>query len=97
MVSARVPVEIVEQVDAWAASNAVTRSTAIGRLVELGLTVKQPRKATVKSGARAAELAAKVIDSRADSAASPIERDERKRRLLKGPSAFREIRKDRQK
>jgi predicted nucleic acid-binding Zn ribbon protein len=63
----------------------------------LGLTVRQSRKTTTKASARAAELAAKVIDSREDSEASPVERDDRKRRLLKGPSAFREMRKDRQK
>jgi hypothetical protein len=95
----RLPAELRGAVVKWAEKQPGTPkfSEAIRRLVELGLTVKQLRKPTPKASARAAELAAKVIDSRADTAASPTERDERKRRLLKGPLVFREMRRDRQK
>ncbi len=93
----RLSADVTAAVDTWAGRHEISRSEAIRQLVELGLTVRQSRKTTTKASARAAELAAKVIDSREDSAASPVERDDRKRRLLKGPSAFRELRKDRAK
>ena len=37
LVSARLPQELIEQVEAWAAANSASRSEAIRRLVELGL------------------------------------------------------------
>lgn len=48
-----------------------------------------------QSAARAAELAAKVIDKRIDPAAAPGDREVRKRKLIQGPSPFRDTRKDR--
>lgn len=42
LVSARIHQEIVDRVDAWAETESITRSSAIARLVELGLTVKSP-------------------------------------------------------
>jgi hypothetical protein len=99
MIGLRAPPELRGAIVKWAENqpDMPKLSEAIRRLVELGLTAKRPRKPTAKAGARAAELAAAVIDSRADAAASPDERDERKRRLLKGPLAFREMRKDKPK
>ena len=47
------------------------------------------------AGARAAELASEVVEKHIDPAAAPEERAVRKRRLIKGPSAFRDSRKDR--
>jgi hypothetical protein len=92
-------------VDKWAAQQDDTppRSEAIRRLVELGLTVRsaraRPPKATLappQTGrlARARELAAEAIDKMGDPAASIDERDERRRRLTKGPPEFREARVD---
>ena len=49
---------------------------------------------SAKSAQRAAELASKVIDERIEADAPSEEREARKRRLLKGPSAFRDVRKD---
>ena len=74
-----------------------TLSEAIRRLVEIGLvTSKAPGRPTVAKGAaRAAELAASVIEKHIDASAPAEEREARKRRLLKGPSAFREVRVDR--
>ena len=43
----------------------------------------------------AAEMAGKVIDQNTDPSASTDEQASRKRRLLKGPKEFREIRRDR--
>jgi metal-responsive CopG/Arc/MetJ family transcriptional regulator len=40
MYGARLSDELVEQIDAWAKANEVSRSEAIRRLVELGLKAK---------------------------------------------------------
>ena len=75
-----------------------TLSEAIRRLVEIGLAAKlasRPKAAT--GAARAAELAANVIEKHIDPSAPAEERESRKRRLLKGPSAFRDVRVDRAK
>ena len=82
--------------DAWVAKqkDEPTRAEAIRRLVELGLTVKT---AAATRAARAVELAAKAIDKMADPTAHPEERDQRRRRLTKGPEEFREVRVDRPK
>src|SRR3981189_1674853 len=83
--------------DAWISKQKepeLTRPEAIRRLVELGLTVKSAARPTAKAAARAAELAAGAIDKRADTSAPSAERESRKNRLLKGPSVFRDVRKD---
>jgi hypothetical protein len=76
-----------------------TLSEAIRRLVELGLSKPsdEPRvlSTSKQSAARAAELAAKAIDKRSDPAVPPAEREVRKRKLIQGPSPFRETRRDR--
>ena len=71
-------------------------SEAIRRLVELGLTVRTPARPVSKPGrrSRAQELAAKAIEKIIDPAAPPEERAQRRRRLTKGPSEFREDRLD---
>jgi hypothetical protein len=100
-VTARMPPELIQKVETWAAANEAGRSEAIRRLVEIGLSkspeIKKPRVlSTSKQGAaRAAELATSAIDKRADAGASAEDRAVRKRRLVEGPSAFRSTRKDR--
>jgi hypothetical protein len=70
-------------------------SEAIRRLVELGLTVKPKSAATEPlRAARASELAAKVIDGLTPGGADVDEKACHKRRLLKGPGEFREVRID---
>jgi hypothetical protein len=92
-------------VDKWAAQqqDKPPRSEAIRRLAELGLTVPgdraplpKARPAPLNTGrlARARELAAEAIDKMGDQAASIDERDERRRRLTKGPPEFRDHRVD---
>ena len=102
MVSSRIPVEIVAAVDQWAAKNETTRSDAIKRLVEIGLTVKaksrpksedRPRGEDQKRRAR--EMAGSAIDKMADASASPDDRASRKGRLIKGPEEFQKVRRDR--
>jgi hypothetical protein len=87
--------------DKWALKQGdqPTRPEAIRRLIELGLKADTPAKAarSTPNKLRAAELAAKAIDNMHDPAASTAERDERRRRLTKGPPEFREVRVDRPK
>jgi hypothetical protein len=96
LVSARLPQPLVDQVEGWSASNSVTRSEAIRRLVELGLKVKSPARPVSTPGRRlrAQELATKAIEKIIDPSAPPEERADRRRRLTKGPSEFREDRVD---
>jgi hypothetical protein len=75
-----------------------TLSEAVRRLVELGLTVKTGTKTkSDKQKARASELAGTTIDRLHEVAASFDDKASRKRRLVKGPSEFRDVRVDRPK
>jgi hypothetical protein len=84
--------------DAWVAKQKgePTRAEAIRRLVELGLRVKTPAQPVGKPGRRlrAQELATKAIEKIIDPAAPPEEQAQRRRRLTKGPTEFREARVD---
>ena len=93
--AARMPSELIAEVEAWATANGTSRSEAIRRLVELGLTVKMSAKqpSSLKS-ARAKELATKTIEKIIDPTAQPEERTQRRQRLTKGPAEFREARVD---
>jgi len=94
----RLSEEFRAAVDNWAAKqdDKPPRSEAIRRLVELGLKVKTPARPVSKPGRRlrARELATKTIEKMIDPAAVPEERAQRRRRLTKGPSEFREDRVD---
>jgi len=92
----RLPAGLTEQVDAWGEKREQNRSEAIRRLVELGLKVKTPARPVSKPGRRlrAQELATKAIEKIIDPAAPPEERAQRRRRLTKGPTEFREARVD---
>ncbi len=122
----RIADALMKQIMDWAKSRGATRSEAIRRLVELGLTVKTKARPTsrlraalvadlaadaidslglkVKTPARplskpsrrlrAQELATKAIEKMIDPSAPPEERAQRRRRLTKGPTEFREDRVD---
>jgi hypothetical protein len=85
----------------WAENhpNQPSLSEAVRRLVELGLTVKanKPKQAPAARAARAKELASKAIDSLTVGAPDNDENASRKRRLIKGPEEFRDMRVDRAK
>ena len=83
-----------ENVDAWSArqSDEPGLSEAIRRLVELGLASAQRTGARTNKAAKASELAGQEIDRLGDPSATDEERQLRKRRLLKGPKEFRDIR-----
>jgi hypothetical protein len=86
---------MIDQVEAWGARNDATRSESIRRLVEIGLAGSQPMGQRIaKAVSKASELAGQQIDKLADPSATDEERHTRKRRLLKGPVDFRDIRGD---
>jgi Arc/MetJ-type ribon-helix-helix transcriptional regulator len=94
-VTARMPGELINQVEAWATSRGLGRSEAIRRLVELGLTVKTKSAPSERQRAALADLASKAIDSLTVGTAESDVKASRKRRLLKGPEEFRDVRVDR--
>lgn len=72
-----------------------TRAEAIRRLIEKGLggplSTRQPNE---ESAHKASELAATELETLGDKSQSVDEQQRRKRRLLKGPKEFREMRGD---
>jgi len=87
----------IAEIDDWISRQGqeMSRPDAIRRLVEIGLTHSNPaRYLSAKSAEKAKQLAAKTIDSLADPEAPTEEAANRKRRLLKGPEEFREVRVD---
>lgn len=89
------PAELIARVEAWADQQHLSRSEAIRRLVELGLSASQPRPAGAhKAASTARELAGEKLDRMGDASATDEQRATRKRRLLKGPEEFREDRRD---
>jgi hypothetical protein len=73
-----------------------SRPEAVRRLVETALSSKRrPARYPEKIASRARDLASKAIDGRMDPSTPADEKVVRKRRLLKGPSDFREVRHDR--
>lgn len=94
----RLPEDLRVRVEAWAAklNDTPSRSEAIRRLVEMGLASVRPTiaKASEKTAAGASKLAGRMIDILGDGSAPIEEREKRKRRLIKGPPEFREMRAD---
>jgi Ribbon-helix-helix protein, copG family len=95
-----VPLKLVAAVDAWRKQVGVTRSEAIRRLVELGLRKKSEQKPSAEDrmargekAAKASDMAGRTIDGLVDNASSTEEQQvQRKRRLIKGPAEFRDMR-----
>ena len=73
-----------------------SRAVAIQRLAERGGLASSiiPRQRNKGSRRKAAEMAGQEIDRLGDQATTNEERARRKRRLIKGPREFREIRDD---
>jgi hypothetical protein len=95
LVSARMPSAVIAGVEAWAEANEVSRSQAFRQLVELGLAhSKSAGYPSAKSAEKAKQLAAKAIEGLVDPQTPMEEAAKRKRRLLKGPEEFREVRAD---
>jgi hypothetical protein len=66
-------------------------------LVVLGLGIAQRAGVRTKKAAQAAEMASHEIDLLGDPSASDEERQVRKRRLIKGPKEFLDLRRNRPK
>jgi hypothetical protein len=84
--------------DAWITSQSevMSRPEAIRRLVEQALAHHAPPRARPKAASDKASAMARHELDRAptDDTARPEEQERRKRRLLKGPPEFREMRSD---
>jgi hypothetical protein len=98
----RLSLEMRQRIDAWSAKGADKpgRSEAIRRLLGLGLGLDQavhPGSKGTKNADKASEMAGSMIDFLSDKSASPELRAKQKRRLVEGPSEFREMRTDRSK
>jgi hypothetical protein len=93
----RLPLSLKSQIGKWAKGQAdqPSISEAIRRLIEQALAGVPPAK-SVKAGSRrkAAEMAGRAIDQLGDQTATVEERAQRKRRLIKGPREFRDVRGD---
>ena len=89
--------EQAKSLDAWRAkqTDRPGRPEAIRRLIEQAFAAAAP-SAPAKAGSRrkAAELAGRAIDALGDQTATVEERAHRKRRLIKGPREFRDVRGD---
>ena len=92
----RLSSELRENVDAWAARqiDKPGRSEAILRLVKFGLESTHRRESSrTKRAAKASAMAAQAIDRLGDPLVTDEQRRLRKRRLIKGPKEFGDIRK----
>jgi hypothetical protein len=93
----RLPAQLRKRVDRWAARqpDKPGRAEAIRHLLEAALAGLEPTGRRSRTAtAQALRMAAREISSLADPSAPSEERIKRKRRLLKGPREFREMRKD---
>jgi hypothetical protein len=89
--------DFLRRIDAWRAKQGgdVSRPDAIRRLAEFGLAGMPPtRGRSPKATLKALDLAGEQIDKLIDPSATDEERQQRKRRLLKGPGEFRDLRSD---
>jgi len=72
-----------------------SRPEAIRRLIEHALASKSASRPLSKEAARkASKLAAREIESLSDKSLPAVEQQMRKRRLIRGPKEFRDIRSD---
>jgi Arc/MetJ-type ribon-helix-helix transcriptional regulator len=96
LVGIRIAPELTAKIDEWAQRNAFeSRSEAIRHMIELVLAGSGPPKQTSpKAAAKASDMAAHQIDKLANPGMPEQERRARKRRLLKGPREFRDLRSD---
>jgi len=98
VIAIRLPNELIDQIDEWGAERGMTRSESIRRWIKNGVDerwrpLKQKPASRTQTRAKVAALAAETLDRHTDRSAPPEEQASRKRRLLKGPKEFREIRK----
>ncbi len=88
---------MIEAIENWRARQepVPSMSEAIRQLVEAGLAnAPAAGRRSKEATSKASELAGEMIDWLRDRSAPAEEQAQRKRRLIKGPSEFREMRKD---
>ena len=90
---------LLTDLDAWAERqrDAPSRPEAIRRLVEQALGASSPRRRSKESKHKAAEMAGQEIDRLGDQGLTREQQAARKRRLIKGPREFRDVRGDQSK
>jgi hypothetical protein len=87
--------ELMARVDAWALANAMNRSDAVQRLIELGLTLETKARRMSQQEAVAIEhRTAQQLDQMIDPDTPQEERDRRIHRLTDGPPEFVDLRID---
>ena len=89
--------EQLSAIDRWRRSQSPipTVSDAIRQLVEQSLAAtKSARRSREEMSGKAAELAAQVIEKKTDKSQPVEEQKARKRKLISGPSEFRDVRRD---
>lgn len=97
-ITVRLPQRIIDQAENWAAANKTSRSEAIRRLIEIALAPQTKTTGHNHDAAqKASKLAEEVVDKVIDKSHPPDEQHRRKRRLIKGPREFRNIRGDQKK
>jgi hypothetical protein len=99
-ITIRVSRNLLGRIDRWIGSQdeAVSRPAAILRLAETGLqsaAISSKGEGAGRGAKRAAGMASDMIDHLGDQSATAEDREQRKRRLVKGPSEFREMREER--
>jgi len=94
MIGIRLSPDKRKAVELWAktALDKPSLSEAVRRLVELGLSSAYRSAARMKKAMEASERAGQEIDRLGDPSATHEERQRCKRRLIKGPKEFRDIR-----
>jgi len=99
MIGIRLSPDKRNAVEAWAkiALDKPSLSEAVRRLVELGLASAHRSAARIKKAMEPSEMAGQEIDRLSDPSATYEERQRRKRKLIKGPKEFRDIRHNRPK
>ena len=99
LIGLRLAPATLARVDRWAASQRddPSRPEAIRRLVEIALGIAQRAGVRTKKAAKAAEMASEEIDRLGDFSATDEERQQRKRRLIRGPKEFLDLRRNRPK
>jgi hypothetical protein len=97
LIGVRVQPDRLTVIDAWikAQEDTPSRPEAIRRLMAMGLA-SSPRSGhhSQKAAAKASQIAGREIDRLVDQSVPAEERASRKRRLLKGPKEFRDLRTD---
>jgi hypothetical protein len=96
VVPVRLPKNHLSALDDWRTEQKpeLTRSEAIRRLLEIALSHTKRREPSPDAAKMASKLASKTAEDLLDRSAPAEEQQRRKRRLIRGPSEFREMRKD---